>query len=370
MERFTSLIPTNLIPSFGGLAGSPVALLLVIMAVITMALVASSYFRQIKCHVPKVEAVSKAYDWRIRIPEKFRPMKPVYHMVMNIGKITPDNWLYIDSDYEWVTKTHKEILEAHPNETCKANASAETAGAVEELYDLVFGVLAQQYPQYFVARGKTITNTILNKKIPRYGTGSKLPSEQLLRILMENTEEDFQLLQHDPKSDEFVVRAIGGLTSDGYSWKKKLNRKLTDVHIPVPGYKEKLKNSMNRFFKKLEPNVFIQRFTWGIHIGSCDQIYYPVRKHVGSGEGGKFKESDIDFEKGVWLRVERQVPTKLPRSGFLILTQHTFWYPLTDLKNEGIGDLTATSIEAWPDVFAEYKGRPDWEEAIIPWLRR
>lgn len=368
MDKFLSGLP---IPALTAQIGSVWAsiLLVLIFGAVGLLLVLYSVSKK-KIYAPKVDAVSKDYDWRTRVPENFRPMKPVYHMVMNVGKISPDNWLYIDSDYEWVTSVHSKILDEHPNDTCKANASAETSRAIEELYDLVFGVLVQQYPQYFVVKGKTIINTILNTRIPRYGSGSKLSSEELLRVLMKNTEEDFQLLQHDPVSDEFVVRGIGGLTSDGYSWKKKLNRKLTDVHTPVPGYKEKLKNSMNKFFKKLQPGLFIQRFTWGIHIGSCEQIYYPVRDHEGSGEGGKFKESDIDFEKGAWLRVERQVPTKLPKSGFLILTQHTFWYPLKDLKNEGIGDLTATSIEAWPEVFAEYKGRPDWGEAVNSWLRR
>lgn len=321
-----------------------------------------------------VAPVSEKYSWRTTVPNNYRPMKPVYHMTMNIKKIPVEDWLLIEDTYEWVTKLHTDILNNNPEETCKLSKTPNTHLAVKELYDVVLGVLTRRYPEYFVVSrsGKFVFNTLRGEELPRFASGSKKTSEELLRILLENTEEDFQLLEHDSASDEFVVRGIGGLTSDGYSWKRKLDKKLTDVHGPVPGYKEKLKNSMNRFFKKLEPGAFVQRLTWGIHIGSCTQVYHPSkpRVHGPNNEVIGLKENEIDFNEGAWMRLERQVPTKLPNSGFLILSQHTYWYPLKQLKAEGLGPLTADALEAWPELYANYKGRPVWGPAVIPWLRR
>lgn len=340
----------------------------VLVALIFLIAVQLRQEKRVKC-IYQVEPVPEKYDWRFIEPKKYRPMKPVYHMIMNVGKVSPDDWLHIDSDYKWVTESHTRILNGEKDLTCKVNGSSETLKAVQELYELVLDVLIQRYPSYFVKKGYSVYNAIRNVEMPFSASASKLTAEQLLRILMENTEEDFQVLQYDANCDEYVIRAIGGLTSDGFLWQTKLNKKLTDVHAPVPGYAEKLKNSMNKFFNKLQPGSIIQRFTWGIHIGSQDKKFHPIKSYKGSGPNGIVTESDVDFNKEAWLRVERQVPMKLPKTKFLILTQHTYWYPLKELKEEGIGPMTAQSIEAWPQPFADYKGRDQWADAVCNWLR-
>lgn len=322
----------------------------------------------------EVSPVSENFRWFNTPPQQYRPIKPVFHMTMNIKKVPVEDWLLIEDTYEWVTNIHRNILMEHPDETCKVSKSPGSELAIRELYDVVLGVLQRRYPEYFTPSQskKSIINTINGMELPKHAFESKKTAEELLRILLENTEEDFQLLEHDPISDEYVVRGIGGLTSDGYSWRSKLDKKLTDVHGPVPGYKEKLKTSMNRYFKRLEPGNFVQRLTWGIHLGSCDQVYHPKkpRVHGPGNEVVSVKEDDIDFENGTWMRLERQVPTKLPKSGFLVLSQHTYWYPLKQLKVEGLGPLMADALEAWPDLYANYKGHPVWGPAIIPWLRK
>lgn len=322
----------------------------------------------------EVSPVSEKFRWFNTPPQQYRPIKPVFHMTMNIKKVPVEDWLLIEDTYEWVTNIHRNILKEHPDETCKVSKSPGSESAIRELYDVVLGVLLRRYPEYFTPSqsSKTIINTINGMELPKYAFKTKKTAEELLRILLENTEEDFQLLEHDPISDEYVVRGIGGLTSDGYSWRSKLDKKLTDVHGPVPGYKEKLKTSMNRYFKRLEPGNFVQRLTWGIHLGSCDQVYHPKkpRVHGPDNEVVSVKEDAIDFDNGTWMRLERQVPTKLPKSGFLVLSQHTYWYPLKQLKVEGLGPLMADALEAWPELYANYKGRPVWGPAIIPWLRK
>ncbi len=59
----------------------------------------------------------------------------------------------------------------------------------------------------------------------------------------------------------------------GFNTKEKLGMKLRDIHGPVPGYKQKLERSMDRFFEKLEVGKVVQRSNVSsIHILSTYNI--------------------------------------------------------------------------------------------------
>lgn len=326
--------------------------------------------KQFDC-IFKIPAVSEKFDYKITEPLRFRPWKPVYHMVMNISKVVPEDWLHIDREYDWMVRHHQELLEKYPTKTCQANPSKETLAGCQELYNTVFSVLSQKYPEYFKLEKGFIINTLRNVTVPFPAESTKMTSKQLLRVLVENTEEDYQVLQHATDSDEYILRAVGGLTSDGFMWADKIDLQLTDVHGPVPQYKEKLQKSMNRYFNKIEPGSIIQRFTWGITIGSASSLSkFELTKDVtGTGPDGSLSINDIDFHTDCWVRVERQVPTKLPKTGFLILTQHTYWYPIDTIKEEGLGEMTAQAIESWPEGFAKYKSRETYGDAVCEYLR-
>lgn len=349
-------------------------LLLVLSAVaLTVAYFIRSYLKNkpFQC-IFKISPVSEKYDYKTTPQLRFRPWKPVYHMVMNISKVVPDDWLHIDREYDWMIKHHQELLEKYPTKTCQANPSKQVLAGCQELYNTVFSVLSQKYPEYFKLEKGFIINTIRNVTVPFPAESTKMNSKQLLRVLVENTEEDYQVLQHATDSDEYILRAVGGLTSDGFMWADKIDLQLTDVHGPVPQYKEKLQKSMNRFFNKVEPGSIIQRFTWGIAIGSASELSkFELTKDVkGTAPNGGLSINDIDFHNECWVRVERQVPTKLPKTGTLILTQHTYWYPIDVIKEEGLGEMTAQAIESWPEeTFAKYKSRETYGEAVCQYLR-
>jgi len=93
-----------------------------------------------------------------------------------------------------------------------------------------------------------------------------LPSsdpEKSLEILGENVDEDLLLLL-PPKSEddgavEYRLQGYVVCFPSGFDTAKKFGMTLRDIHGPVPGYREKLARSMDRFFERLEVGKVVGR---------------------------------------------------------------------------------------------------------------
>lgn len=73
------------------------------------------------------------------------------------------------------------------------------------------------------------------------------------------------------------------------------------------------------------------------------------------------------------LRCERQTLYRLPDSGALVFSLHTYRYPLRQIKDAGSGEDLAVAIDGIPDGsvprMAKYKRIPVWGEAVKAYLR-
>lgn len=69
-----------------------------------------------------------------------------------------------------------------------------------------------------------------------------------------------------------------------------------------------------------------------------------------------------------FLRSERQTLRRL-RTGAVVFAVRTYLYPLSDIKEEGMGPQLADAVEAMPESVAFYKNRPLWGEGFRAWLR-
>lgn len=311
-----------------------------------------------------VQPVLEGYDWRTEKIPQYRPFKPNYREVMNIGRITHEEWLTIDSDYEMITDHHQKVMRENPESTCLAADTPETKAATQELYDFTMCTFVQRYPQYFEVKGAKILNKIKGRELPRKAAASGLSSEELLRVLCENAEEDFLLLEYHAESDEYMQRAAAGVSSVNYLWTDKNNKKMTDIHARVPGYKEKLQFSMNKYFSKMKVGQWVQRITWLIQIADS-----PHEEWRPSANRSFFGAGAPNFDTEVYARVTRQILSRLPQSKFLAFTQRTYFYPLSQIKAEGYGGVLADNIATMPDDVAAYRGRPSWGEPVINYLR-
>jgi len=313
------------------------------------------------------------FDWKKQPVTAYRPFKPIYHLTMGITKSKESEFLKIENTYLDVTQYKSQVAAEEPQETCLIAAEPQvskkqvqaTENAVEELYDYVVGFLLKKYQMHFVATGNTVTNLINNQEFPRYASKrdkKTVTHRDLLRIICGNVEEDFLIMQFDPEVQEYQLRALTGVAANGFRNSEKFGKKLTDIHQPVPQYMQRLQASMNRHFYRIKPHEFMQRLTWGIHVGTgMTELYRPSGQHLKPDEKPpKVDAKTTDIANDVQVRVERQVLTKLEKSEFIVLNVHTFMYPLSEIKAEGNAALLAKAIRAWPDDTAQYKGRPRW----------
>lgn len=67
-----------------------------------------------------------------------------------------------------------------------------------------------------------------------------------------NIDEDFLMILPSPDSDGYSLQSFIWAYPVGFEPQSKMGIKLRDAHTPVPGYKEKLAPSMDRYFSKLQ----------------------------------------------------------------------------------------------------------------------
>lgn len=96
-------------------------------------------------------------------------------------------------------------------------------------------------------------------------SGSHLPLTppldpvQTFEILGKNIDDDFLLLLPSEDGDGYRLKGYVTCFPAGFNTKEKFGMKLREIHGPVPGYKQKLEKSMDRFFDRLEVGKVVKR---------------------------------------------------------------------------------------------------------------
>jgi hypothetical protein len=210
------------------------------------------------------------FDWRTTEVLKQRPFKPKYHLTM--GKLfmflprplligtglqssTISELIEIDKTYLDRITLRKQIMRDHHDIAIQAHPSIKPA--VNELYTWL---LSTYLPQRFPTMFKLIRSHLLNLATSEYLPLAP-PSDpiQALETLGANIDDDFLLLLPSDDGDGYVLKGFVTCFPSGFNTKEKFGLKLRDIHGPVPGYKEKLEKSMDRFFERLEVGKVVLR---------------------------------------------------------------------------------------------------------------
>jgi hypothetical protein len=227
--------------------------------------------------------------------------------------VTFNDMIEMDKNYLSRMLLRKRIISEHPEMVIQAQSVI--IPAVNELYTYLLGTyLPCRYPTMF----KLTSPSHMDSPTSLYNTVTKqtlslLPSPDPLRsleILGENLDEDFLLMLPSEDNDQYVLRGYVLCFPSGFNTKEKLGLKLREIHTPVPGYKEKLERSMDRFFDRLEPGKIVRRSnvgnqipdSWGTQaltkkqwaITTHSQLYSPTGNHLYNGE--EFVEEVIDMK--------------------------------------------------------------------------
>lgn len=332
-----------------------------------------------------VESVLDEFDWETEKPLKSYPFKDSeYKLTMGIRRIPPQDWLLIEDTYlDRIHEKTKIVTNSHPDYPKDKDlrrstlfASPESAPAIREFYDVVVKFMCEKYPMYFTIKEDKIWNSITEKSIPASAKNIQDP-EVLLDALTQTIEEDFIILQTDPsKKDEeygseYYFKAGVFAFAAGFDPQEKFNQPLTLIHEPIPGYKSKLKTSMNRFFDRIMPGELVTRSNFSIqthkklYVDDANKGYHLTQEELDR----PIPYELLDFDKQVHYRSERQVLIKLPKTKAVVFTIRTYLHPLSQFKDDRETALRLIgALEKFPDEMARYKNIVQPRPAVLRYL--
>lgn len=376
----------------------PLGKLLLAIATIFLGLIIAGKLRQKKTPVLikgtsnevqktlfSVNPVSPDFKWDQEQPLKSYPFKDKeYKLNMGIRNIDVSEWLLLENTYlkrleektKIITNNHP-AYDAHKDlEKSTVLYSPEAEASVREFYDVTVTYMCEKYPMYFKKADGQIKNEITGEFIPERSADIQNPRE-LLKYLARTIEEDFIILLKDPTrkdqpfGDEYFFKAGIFAFAAGFDPLEKFDQPLTMIHGPIPGYESKLKLSMNRFFDRLKPGDFVSRSNFSIQTHS--KLYVDDENkgyHLSKEELEKpIPFEDLDFEKQVHYRSERQVLIKLPKTQATIFTIRTYLHPMSEFsENMEPAARLRGMLEKFPDEMARYKNITQPRPAVMRYI--
>ncbi|KAH1489131.1 hypothetical protein LV164_008305 [Aspergillus fumigatus] len=327
------------------------------------------------------------FNWETTEPLAFRPFKPKYHLTMALSTISISDLIPMDKTYKERMALRASLLKEYPDVVLGVHDAADPRirRAVAELYAFIMGTyLPTRYPTMFALSGSSKSVVLENKVTGKtYPVAMEdQPVRKALEVLGQTVDEDFLILLPEKMQDasageeeRYVLAAYTAYFPSGFDTRTKLGLRLAAIHDPVPGYKEKLERSMDRFFARVEVGKIVARVNWSITTQTgLFAAFGGVHGSVATSAAGEkeIEPGTLDVDSTV-LRCERQTLHRLPRSKALVFAFHTYTYPLQTIKEEGLGEELATAIDGLkagnvPGMHW-YKRGSVWGEAVKHFLR-
>ena len=230
-------------------------------------------------------------------------------MLAGIETLNPNDLVLFDKTYPDRLSLRQSLLGQYPQEIVgiRDPLDGRTQLAVRELYSFLFGLyLPSRYPTifetYYDKQSYTtkVKNLITQKTFPTMIENGESLDIGLANIAKNVDEDFFILLPHDqsnPEGGYYRLEAYSACFPSGFKPQEKLGKSLAGIHGPVPGYKEKLQRSMDRFFSRLEAGKCVKRVNWSITVD--EELYSNFDKSTPAMEGKleNLALEDLDLNK-------------------------------------------------------------------------
>jgi hypothetical protein len=152
----------------------------------------------------------------------------------------------------------------------------------------------------------------------------------------------------------------------GWSLDDKLGRSMLEVHMPVPGFNEKLGRSSLRLMEGLKPGRSVTRVNWAFTVTNRLDLE-PRDAH----EWRHLFEGITPENAGsrCYLRLERQTLTLLPRTGSVLFTIHTYRAPVaSEVEDPTRRRRLANVLRTVPPNTSAYKRLTPFLEPLLAYL--
>ncbi len=220
---------------------------------------------------------------------------PALARLPGLKPLVPDDWPWEDEVFAR-QMAFRDWLRRHEAGRVFAAGGAPAQAAAEELKALVLGRL-QGRPGWCIAADRATRPD---------GETVPLKTDHPLAVAGRLVQSDLCLLL--PEGDGLALAAAFLAFPAAWRLDEKLGRPLAAIHGPVAAYDADLARRVDRMFGRLPPGRPVwrmNRLAWPV---PC--LFHP--DPLPGGKGG-----------GPWLRAERQLLLRLPRTGALLFAIHT-----------------------------------------------
>lgn len=333
----------------------------------------------------EIKPVAQDFKWETEDPFNIYPFKDkAYKLTMAVRNMVAQDWLLIENTYldrieektKILTNTHLGYPKDKDMEKCTVFPTDDAEPAIREFYDVVVKYMCDKYPMYFsVTEHKTVHNLITSEDIPL--CSDNVPVRKLMHYLVRTIEEDFIIMMPDPTKHnephgtEYFFKGGVFAFANGFNPAEKMNKPLSDIHVPVPGYEEKLKLSMNKFFARIRVGEFVGRSNFSVQ--THKRLYDDNSNkgyHFDPASSKPLDYKKIDFTQEMNYRSERQVLTRLPKTQAVIFTIRTYLHPFSQFDREDleVPKRLLGAIKGLPEDMSTYKNEPYWGPAAKKFL--
>lgn len=230
----------------------------------------------------------------------------------------PGDWLRVDEAFVPQMAERDRLIAEAPDRVLGLLERARLAAA--ELLDAVLAKLA-------VTPGYAVGPDLVQRP-----DGLTVPAdrEDPMRVLGRLVQEDLCLLQQE--GDEAVL--VGAALCFPASWtlSEKLGRPMVRIHEPVTPYTEDVARRVQRLFDAIRPEQPLQR--WNALVYDDPVLHQPRVE-------GQRRPRPVRRD---YLRSERQVLLRLPRTRAVVFSIHTHVVRIADLEPEARDAMPAAGL--------------------------
>ncbi len=275
---------------------------------------------------------------------------------MSLVTVPHSEWFEFDARYQDEMAERRRLLAERHHDVFGVLPEAEDAS--REVLQRLVAHLTTQFPDWFRRRMATRWSTDLTGETWDLAAPPCHPLELAGRLV----QEDLCIIQSDADTPRFTAAVL--CFPSRWRLHEKLGRPLAAVHGPVPFYAERLATPVNRFMAKVKPGHIASRLNWSVLDDPA--MYQPTGKWREAANTAITPDNAGDT---LYLRVERQTLTRLPRTGAILFGIRVHSYPAGHGHHAaGVAARLAEAVRALPEQTVHYKSLKAFGPALLAWL--
>lgn len=290
---------------------------------------------------------------RLPTGPKYTPYLTASSFAIGLSAIDPKHWLEPDDDIDTFL-TEKQRLLATNYDTVFQQVVGSESGQ-RECLDLVVSHLLDDHPELCRREADRMEigghSIDLASDVPPLITAGSLVQDDLVILSKRDT--------------RWHVMAGYVAFPSAWSLREKIGHPMDVVHAHVPGFSAGTRNAamISRIFDNLQPDLPAVRMNWSIYPEG--DLFWPPERNVEANRRPFAAASNF-------VRVERQVLRRLPKTGDIVFSIRIYSDPigsLSRLRNAPeIASALIERLEGFTPEQLDYKGMSSKKAALVAYL--